>query len=80
MLSVLALAFTACTKKQKKLPFADNLDLTMEEIFADDLMEDIMAESFAVIFDASEYGIFKSEEEEDGLDCRIKTVEHPDRG
>ncbi|MFC2114840.1 hypothetical protein ACFLTU_00080 [Bacteroidota bacterium] len=77
LFSVIVFAFPACTI-EKSSPPADNLDLAIEEVFVADLMEDVMEEAYNVIFDESEYGILKSEEEEDAPDCKIKTVERPD--
>ena len=77
LLSVLVLFFSACTK-EKSPPFTDNLDLAVEEVFVADLMEDIIAETFNIVFDESEYGNFKSEQEENAPDCRVKTVEKVD--
>ncbi|KKK77254.1 hypothetical protein LCGC14_2855450, partial [marine sediment metagenome] len=47
-------------------------------VFASDLMEDVFAETFDIIFDFSEYGFFKSEDDNDWPDCRVKTIERPD--
>jgi hypothetical protein len=77
-ISMLVFSFTSCNLKEKTAPLPDNVDLAVEEVFASDLMEDVFAETFDIIFDLSEYGFFKSEDDNDWPDCRVKTIERPD--
>jgi hypothetical protein len=76
--SVLVLAFTACSVTEKQATLPDNIDLAIEEVFADDIIEDIFSESYDILFDASEYGIFKSDAEDEDTVCKIRTVERPE--
>ena len=79
--AMMAIVLSGCSKQQ---PFTleDSLDLAVEEIFADDLYEDVFSESIDILFDPSDYFMFKSDDGDDdnnqGHDCRNKTVEHPE--
>jgi hypothetical protein len=78
LISIIVYSFNSCTQNEKIVPLPENLDIAVEEVFAADLMEDVFMEIFDIVFDLSEYGIFKSEDENDWPDCRVKTVERPE--
>jgi len=78
--AALALVFSGCTVTEKKTIPMNTLDMAVEEVFAEDIMEDVMTESYDILFDAFEYGILKSEGEEEGPKCREKTIEQPEDG
>ncbi|MCK5465194.1 MAG: hypothetical protein KAI95_19340 [Bacteroidales bacterium] len=78
--ALMAIVLTGCSK-QHPITLEDSLELVVEEIFADDLYEDVFSESFDILFDPSDYYTFKSgigDDEDEGHYCRTKTVEHPE--
>jgi len=77
-IAILVLAFSGCTRNENKTVQINTLDLAVEEVFAEDIMEDILAESYDILFDAFEFGILKSDGEYDGPQCRLRTVERPE--
>ena len=78
MFAIVLMAFTGCTVNEEKAVPLNDLDLAVEEVFAEDIMEDVMTESYDILFDAFEYGILKSDEEAEGPKCRTKTIEYPE--
>lgn len=70
--------FISCCSKQHPITLDDSLDLAVEEIFADDLYEDVFSESFDILFDPADYFTLKSGDEAEWPDCRIKTVDRPE--
>lgn len=76
--AVLVLVFSGCTTKESNTLPVNTLDMAIEEVFAEDIMEDVMTESYDILFDAFEYGILKSEGEAEGPKCREKTIERPE--
>ncbi len=78
LFAILIMAFTSCTVDEKKAVPLNDIDLAIEEVFAEDIMEDVMTESYDILFDAFEYGILKSDEEAEGPKCRTKTIEYPE--
>ena len=79
-LSILMLGaiFTFSCSKQHPITLDDSLDLAVEEIFADDLYEDVFSESFDILFDPADYFTLKSDDEDEWPDCRSKTVDRPE--
>jgi len=72
--ALMAIVLSGCSK-QHPINLEDSLDLAIEEIFADDLYEDVFSESFDILFDPSDYSIFKSgvgDDEDEGHDYRTK--------
>jgi hypothetical protein len=80
LLILLIPAFTACNLSEKQAPDMNNLDLAVEEVFAEDIMEDVLMESYDILFDVSDYGILKSEDTLEIPDCPVRTVERPEDG
>ena len=81
LFAIIFLVFTSCTVNERKAMPLNDLDMAVEEIFADDLYEDVFSESFDILFDPSDYYTFKSsigDDEDEGHYCRTKTVEHPE--
>lgn len=79
-LSVLMAIFLSGCSKQNPFSPENSLDLAVEEIFADDLFEDVFSESYDILFDPTDYFALKSaagEDDDEGHDCRTKTVEQP---
>jgi hypothetical protein len=77
ILTLAAISIFSCSK-QPPITLNDSLDLAMEEIFADDLYEDVFSESFDILFDPSDYFTLKSDDEDEWPQCRTKTVDRPE--
>jgi len=52
----MTLVIMGCSK-QHQITLDDRLDLAIEEIFADDLYEDVFSESFEILFDPHDYSL-----------------------
>ena len=77
-IAALAMVFNACNLSEKPVALPGDIDLAVEEVFAEDVMEDVFSETFDIVFDWSDYGIMKSDEDNDWPDCRVRTVERPE--